>query len=104
MHNVDIGVGGERLFRLTVSGHGKIWFGAYGGIFTKDVTEIYIVDTGHLVAYENTIQMKVGMAGGIFSTFLSKEGLVSKVKGPGKIYLQSRSIGGLTTWINRHLF
>ena len=48
--------------------------------------------------------MKVGMAGGVFSSFFSKEGLVSRIQGPGKIYLQSRSIEGLTTWINRQLF
>lgn len=96
-------IGGEGLFRLKVSGTGKVWFGAYGGIFTKEITDTYVVDTGHLVAYENTIKMKVGMAGGLFSSFFSKEGLVSRVKGPGKIYLQSRSIEGLSTWINRHL-
>ena len=97
-------IGGEGLFRLKVSGHGKIWFGAYGGIFAKEISGTYVVDTGHLVAYENTIQMKVGMAGGIFSSFFSKEGLVSRIQGPGKIYLQSRSIDGLTAWINRQLF
>lgn len=97
-------IGGEGLFRLKVSGQGKVWFGAYGGIFVKEITDTYVVDTGHLVAYEPTIQMKVGMAGGIFSSFFSKEGLVSRIKGPGKIYLQSRSIEGLTTWINRHLY
>lgn len=96
-------IGGEGLFRLKVSGRGKVWFGAYGGIFVQDITDMLIVDTGHLVAYEPTVDMKVGLAGGIFSSFFSKEGLISKVKGPGKIYLQSRSIEGLTGWINRHL-
>jgi uncharacterized protein (TIGR00266 family) len=97
-------IGGEGLFRLKVSGTGKVWFGAYGGIFVQEITDMLIVDTGHLVAYEPTVDMKVGMAGGIFSSFFSKEGLISKVKGPGKIYLQSRSIEGLAGWINRHLF
>ena len=97
-------IGGEGLFRLKVSGTGKIWFGAYGGIFVKEITGPFVVDTGHLVAYEPTIQMKVGLAGGLFSSFFSKEGLVSRVNGPGKIYLQSRSIDGLTSWINRHLW
>ena len=97
-------IGGEGLFRLKVSGTGKVWFGAYGGIFVKEITGPYVVDTGHLVAYEPTIQMKVGMAGGLFSSFFSKEGLVSRVSGPGRIYLQSRSIDGLATWTNRHLW
>ena len=44
-----------------------------------------------------------GFFSGFFSSFFSGEGLVSRVKGPGKIYLQSRSIEGLAGWINRHL-
>ena len=97
-------IGGEGLFRLQVSGQGKVWFGAYGGIFEKEITDQFVVDTGHLVAYEPTIHMRVGMAGGIVSSFFSKEGLVSRVSGPGKIYLQSRSIDGLATWTNRQLW
>ena len=96
-------IGGEGLFRLRVSGTGKIWFGAYGGIFTKEIDGPFVVDTGHLVAYEPTVKMKVGLAGGLFSSFFSKEGLVSRVNGPGRIYLQSRTVEGLTTWTNRHL-
>lgn len=97
-------IGGEGLFRLKLSGNGKFWFGAYGGIFAKEITDELIVDTGHLVAYEPSVSMKVGLSGGLFSSFFSGEGLVSRVKGPGKIYLQSRSIEGLAGWINRHLW
>ena len=46
----------------------------------------------------------VGMAGGIFSSFFSGEGLVTRIKGPGRIYMQSRSTSGLTGWINSHLW
>lgn len=97
-------IGGEGLFRLKVSGKGKVWFGAYGGIFEREITDEYIVDTGHLVGYEPTISLKVGMSGGIFSSFFSGEGLVMRIKGPGKIYLQSRSIGGLTAWVNARIY
>ncbi|WP_436716063.1 TIGR00266 family protein [Roseiconus lacunae] len=94
----------EGLFRLKVSGHGKVWFGAYGGIFEREIDEEYIVDTGHLVAYEPTIGVRVGMAGGIFSSFFSGEGLITRVNGPGKIYMQSRSFDGLAAWTNAHLW
>ena len=97
-------IGGEGLFRLAVSGRGKIWFGAYGGIFQKEIRGEYIVDTGHLVAYEPSISLRVGMAGGIFSSFFSGEGLITRVQGPGKIYMQSRSIDGLAAWANSHLY
>lgn len=96
-------IGGEGLFRLKVSGKGKVWFGAYGGIFEREITDEYIVDTGHLVGYEPTISLKVGMSGGIFSSFFSGEGLVTRITGPGKIYMQSRSIDGLAAWMNARM-
>ena len=94
----------EGLFRLKVSGTGRVWFGAYGGIFEREIGEEYVVDSGHLVAYEPSIKIRIGMAGGIFSSFFSGEGLVTKVTGPGRIYMQSRSFGGLAAWANSHLW
>lgn len=94
----------EGLFRLKVSGTGRIWFGAYGGIFEKEIDSEYVVDSGHLVAYEPTVGVQIGMAGGIFSSFFSGEGLITRVYGPGKIYMQSRSFGGLAAWTNSHLY
>ncbi len=94
----------EGLFRLRVSGRGRVWFGAYGGIFTREVTDETIVDSGHLVAYEPTVDIRIGLAGGLFSSFFSGEGLVTRVRGPGRIYLQSRSFGGLAAWANAHLW
>ena len=97
-------IAGEGLFRLKVSGTGRIWFGAYGGIFEKEIDDEYIVDTGHLVAYEPSIGVRVGMAGGVFTSLFSGEGLITRVNGPGKIYMQSRSFGGLAAWTNAHLW
>jgi uncharacterized protein (TIGR00266 family) len=94
----------EGLFRLKVSGTGKVWFGAYGGIFTRDIDEEFTVDSGHLVAYEPTIKIRVGMVGSLLTSLLSGEGLVTKVSGPGKVYMQSRSFGGLAAWANAHLY
>lgn len=94
----------EGLFRLKVSGNGRVWFGAYGGIFQKEIDGQYVVDSGHLVAYEPSIGVRIGMAGGVFSSFFSGEGLVTRVSGPGRIYMQSRSFGGLAAWTNAHLY
>lgn len=94
---------GEGLFRLRLTGTGRVWFGAYGAIFSRDVDDELIVDTGHLVAYEPSISIRVGLAAGIFSSFFSGEGIVTRVRGPGRIYLQSRSFDGLAAWTNAHL-
>ncbi|MCA9261668.1 MAG: TIGR00266 family protein [Planctomycetales bacterium] len=93
----------EGLFRIRVSGEGRVWFGAYGGLYQREIDDEYIVDSGHLVAYEPSINVNIGMAGGLVASVLSGEGLVAKVRGPGRIYLQSRSLGGLAAWTNRHL-
>jgi uncharacterized protein (TIGR00266 family) len=93
----------EGLFRLKVSGQGRVWFGAYGGIFEKEVQGDYVVDSGHLIAYEPTLQLKLGLAAGVFSSFFGGEGLVLKISGRGKLYLQSRSMQGLASWVNSHL-
>lgn len=94
----------EGLFKLVVAGNGKLWFGAYGGIVEKQVKGEYIVDTSHLVAYEPQLTLNLQMAGGIFSSLFSGEGLVTRIEGNGKIYLQTRSIPGLVSWINPRLW
>lgn len=96
-------IGGEGLFKLVVSGRGKVVFGAYGGIIEKEINGEYIVDSGHLVAYGPEMKLKPQLAGGIFSSLFGGEGFVTRVEGKGKIYLQTRNIEGLASWVNRHL-
>ncbi len=97
-------IGREGLFRLKVSGTGRVWFGAYGGIVARDIQGEYVVDSGHLVAYEPTVQLKLGLAAGLASSFFSGEGIVMRMRGPGRIYLQTRSLDGLASWTNSHLW
>ncbi len=99
-----MGIAREGLFRLKVSGEGRVWFGAYGGIFIREISDEYVVDSGHLVAYEPSIGIRIGMAGSVLTSLLSGEGLVTRVTGPGRIYMQSRSFSGLAAWTNSHLW
>lgn len=94
---------GEGLFRLKVKGTGSVWFGGYGGVYDKAVEGEYLVDNGHLLAYEPGVRLQLAMSGGLFATLFGGEGLLSRVKGSGKIYLQSRSMDGLVSWTNSHL-
>lgn len=93
----------EGLFKLVISGTGTLWYGAYGGIVDKEIDGTYIVDTAHLVTYQPQLNLKVQLAGGIFSSFLGGEGIVTRVEGKGKITVQSRSLSGLAGWINPRL-
>ncbi|MGK0289904.1 MAG: hypothetical protein ACI86H_001353 [bacterium] len=90
----------EGLFKLVVSGTGKVWYGAYGALLTKEVNGEYIVDTSHLVAYEPQLKMKIQLIGGIFTSLFSGEGFVTRIIGTGKIVLQTRSLEGLRDWLN----
>jgi len=96
-------IGREGLCRLHASGTGQLWFGAYGGIIERELDGELVVDSGHLVAYEPTLSLSMGLAGGLFSSIFSGEGLITRVRGRGKLYLQSRALEGLAGWINSHL-
>lgn len=90
---------GEGLFKLRLSGKGKVYFGAYGGITKKAIDGQFIVDNGHLVAYEPGIQMGIKLSNGLIGSLTSGEGFVNRLSGRGNIYLQSRSIGGLVGFL-----
>ena len=92
-------IAGEGLFKLKVKGQGTVFFGSYGGLTQKEVKGEYVVDNGHLVAYEPNLKMGIRLAGGILGSLTSGEGLVNRMKGNGKIYLQSRSIDGLVRFL-----
>jgi uncharacterized protein (TIGR00266 family) len=94
------GIAREGFFKLEVSGTGRLWYGAYGGLIEKEVSGEYLVDTGHLVSYEPQMKLKLQLAGGIFSSILGGEGLVTRVVGNGKIVIQTRSLSGLVGWLN----
>jgi uncharacterized protein (AIM24 family) len=80
-----------------------VFFGAYGGITKKHIQGDFVVDSGHLVAYEPKLRMRLGMAGGLVGSTTSGEGLVSRLSGQGYIYLQSRSIDGLVRYLRSKL-
>jgi uncharacterized protein (TIGR00266 family) len=95
--------GGEGLFKQVVSGHGTVWYGAYGGLLEREVDGEFIVDSSHLVAYEPQLKLKVQLAAGIFSSFFGGEGFVTRLVGKGRIIIQTRSLSGLAGWINPRL-
>ncbi len=94
------GIAREGFFKLTVTGTGTLWYGAYGELLERQVDGEYIVDTSHLVAYEPQMKLKLQLAGGIFSSLFGGEGFVTRVEGKGKIVVQTRSLSGLANWLN----
>lgn len=88
--------GGEGLFVLQVSGTGLLLVSSFGSIHRKQLRpgERYVVDTGHLVAWEGHMQYNLRKAAksGFFRSLLSGEGMVAEFNGPGEILIQTRNL------------
>ncbi|KAH8204707.1 hypothetical protein TruAng_001182 [Truncatella angustata] len=84
---------GEGLWVHKISGVGLMWITSFGAIIRKDLAdgEKYIVDNGHLVAWNVKYIMERVASGGIMAGFASGEGLVCKFTGPGTVFLQTRN-------------
>jgi uncharacterized protein (TIGR00266 family) len=83
---------GESLSFITVAGVGPLLVNAFGLITEVEVEGGLTVDTGHVVAFEESLQYSIGRAGGSWvSSFLTSEGLVMDFTGRGRAYLQSHN-------------
>ncbi len=94
---------GEGAFWLHATGKGDLWVNCYGAIHEIKVDGKYTVDTGHIVAFDDTLDYKIKGAGGLKSTLLSGEGLVCEFKGKGKLFIQSRNLNAMVGWISSRL-
>jgi uncharacterized protein (TIGR00266 family) len=84
--------GGEGVVMLRATGTGPLAFNSFGGIKVIDIAGDYIVDTGHIVAFEDSLQFKVSRFGGGWKAFIfGGEGLVCRFTGNGKLWIQSRN-------------
>ena len=92
----------EGLFLLRCSGRGLLFISSYGAIHRIDLGrgERYTVDNGHMVAFDESVRYEVGRAGGWKTTLLSGEGLVCKLEGPGRFYMQTRSEDAFLSWLS----
>jgi uncharacterized protein (TIGR00266 family) len=83
---------GEGLFWLNLNGTGKVIINAYGVIYPVEVDGDYIVDTGHIVAFEPSLNFTISKAGASWmSSILGGEGLVCKFSGKGTLWCQSHN-------------
>lgn len=83
---------GESFFWIELSGTGKAIINSFGVIYPIDVDGEYIVDTGHIVAFEDTLNFDISKAGSSWiASFLGGEGFVCKFKGKGRVWCQSHS-------------
>lgn len=91
----------EGLFLLKCTGAGTLFLSSYGAIHLVDLEpgQRHVVDTGHMVAFDETVKYEVGRAGGWKTTLVGGEGLVCKLTGPGRFYLQTRNPDSFISWL-----
>ena len=91
---------GEGLIMLKCSGQGKLWIASYGAIHRVDIDGEYIVDTSHIVAFDDSVTYTVTKAGGFKSLLLSQEGLVCRFSGTGRLWIQTRNAPNLASFLH----
>ncbi|KAI9684523.1 MAG: hypothetical protein M1820_010886 [Bogoriella megaspora] len=95
---------GEGFFLYRISGVGILWITSLGAIVRKDLQEgeKYLVDNGHLVAWNCKYVLERVASGGIVSGISSGEGLVCKFTGPGTVFMQTRNPEAFAKWLSAH--
>lgn len=84
--------GGEGFILQRLEGDGMAFVHAGGTVIRKDLApgQTMKVDTGCLVAFEETVDYDIKFVGGFTNALFGGEGLfLATVRGPGTVYLQS---------------
>ena len=83
---------GESLSFLLVEGVGPLVVNAFGKITEVQVDGELTVDSGHVVAFEDSLDYAIGKAGGSWvQSFLTGEGVTMTFSGQGRLYVQSHN-------------
>lgn len=85
-------LGGEGFFWVRCSGAGEVLVSSFGAIYKVEVDGTYVVDTGHVVAYEEGLELKVSKANpSLLGSIFGGEGLVCRFTGKGTLWCQSHN-------------
>lgn len=87
-------VGGEGFILQKLTGDGRAFVHAGGTVVKKELNnEVLKVDTGCVVAFENTVDFNVETSGSLKSMVFGGEGMfIATLKGTGTVWLQSMPI------------
>lgn len=95
---------GESIFWLTISGTGLVLLSSFGGIYEIEVDGEYVVDTGHIVAFDKSLNFSITKAGSSWvGAFLGGEGLVCHFRGRGRLFCQTHNPGAFGQLIGSKL-
>jgi uncharacterized protein (TIGR00266 family) len=91
---------GAGLVLLRATGVGDLFLSTYGAVELLDVDGAFVVDTMHVVAFDESLQWRINKVGGLKSLLLGGEGLVVDFDGKGRVWFQTRSPGALADFLN----
>lgn len=97
--------GGEGFILQKITGPGQTFLEFDGHVEEYDLAsgETLLVDTGNVAMFESSVDYDIEMVKGIKNIFLGGEGLfLTKLTGPGKVYLQSMPIQNLAGQLSRY--
>ncbi|NET51265.1 MAG: TIGR00266 family protein [Merismopedia sp. SIO2A8] len=88
---------GESFFLIKVTGTGDFWFSSFGAILEIPIDGGYVVDTGYIVAFEDTLSYDVEVINGLSfknlkTAIFGGEGFVARFSGKGRLWIQSRNL------------
>ena len=106
--------GGSGGFFVTqTAGTGKVVVSGFGTMMELDITDKspQIIDNYHVVAWDSTLnyelslstQKSAGLMGNIVNSLTSGEGIVTKFRGNGKVYICSRNRGSFISWMSSQM-
>jgi len=83
----------------------NLFINTFGAIDKHELKpgETLVVDNFHLAALSTTCKYKVRMFGGLKSTLLGGEGLVTDITGPGEVYIQTKNPLEFVNWLWKYL-
>lgn len=98
--------GGEGFILQELSGQGMAFLEVDGDMVEKVLHpgEVLKVDTGNVVAFERSVQYEVETVKGLGNIFFGGEGLfLTRLTGPGRVYLQTQNIAEFAGKIARFI-
>ncbi len=91
----------EGLRLLRCSGMGSLILSCFGALHQRELKgeQSYVIDTGHIVAVDDQMRIRLRRLGGLKTVRLAGEEMVAELQGPGQLHMQTRSWDEFRRWL-----
>jgi uncharacterized protein (AIM24 family) len=86
---------------IKTTGKGDLFINTFGAIDRHELApgQELIVDNFQLVAFSDSCSYRVEKAGGWKETIFSGEGLMTRITGPGEVFIQTKNLREFADWV-----